>query len=288
MAYQFLDRTAALPKTSDEIATRFSHDDWMMTDAERCTLITVLRERQPECAIEVGSYKGGSLGILAKYCKKVYSLDVDPALRDARSQEFPNVEFIIGNSRQTLPMLIDKIQRTNESLGFVLIDADHSEQGVRSDINHLLRYKPNCPLYILLHDSFNPDCRRGMLTADWSLNPHVHLVEADFVVGRFVTAEEGKGARSMCCGFALAILLPERRTDSVLIRQNDFLIYRLAYLFSVNAYRKPWNPFYSIPRQTRIHMRKGKRILSRAIMAHAPKFYAWLRDYGRKKSAVSQ
>lgn len=288
MAYQFLDRTVALPKTSGEIATRFGHDGWMMTDAERCTLVTILSERRPECAIEVGTYKGGSLGILAKFCKKVYSLDLDPALRNERGHEFPNVEFIIGNSRQTLPMLIDKIQRTNESLGFVLIDADHSEQGVRADINHLLQYKPNCPLYILLHDSFNPDCRRGMLTADWALNPHVHLVEIDFAVGRFVTAEEGNGARTMCCGFALAILLPERRTGRALIRQNDHLIYRIAYLFSVNAFRRPWNPFYSIPRHTRTNVRKVKRFLRQAILEHSPKLHAWLRNHGGKKTEVSR
>lgn len=277
MAYQFLDRTASLPKTSEEIAKRFTHDGWMMTDAERSALSTLLSERRPDCAIEIGTYKGGSLGILAKYCKKVYSLDIDPTLRDEHGREFENVEFLVGNSRDLLPALIHKIQRANESLGFILIDADHTEQGVRSDINNVLRYKPKCPLYILLHDSFNPDCRRGMLTADWAGNTHVHLVETDYVVGRFVTTEEGKSARSMCCGFALAILLPEQRIGPPIIRQNDFFIYKLAYLFSVNAYRKKWNPFFAIPPS----VKKGRRLLRQSIREYSPKLYTWLKNSRR-------
>jgi len=41
-------------------------------------------------------------------------------------------------------------------LDFVLIDADHSSAGVQRDINNVLRYRPTRPLYIVMHDSFNP------------------------------------------------------------------------------------------------------------------------------------
>ena len=32
---------------------------------------------------------------------------------------------------------------------------------------------------VILHDSFNPECREGMRTANWAANPQVHAVELD-------------------------------------------------------------------------------------------------------------
>ena len=82
MAIQFLDRDVSLPTSISEIIYRFEHDQWMMTDAERVTLNTLLNKLRPECAIEIGTYKAGSLGILSKFCKKVYTIDIDKTCRD--------------------------------------------------------------------------------------------------------------------------------------------------------------------------------------------------------------
>jgi hypothetical protein len=65
----------------------------------------------------------------------------------------------------------------------VLVDGDHSAEGVRKDIDHLLRLRPIVPLYVVMHDSFNPGCRRGLREADWAGCPYVHAVELDFVAG---------------------------------------------------------------------------------------------------------
>lgn len=153
-------------------------------------------------------------------------------------------------------------------MGFVLIDANHSEEGVRRDLDNVLRYMPQRPLYIVMHDSFNPGCRRGIMTAIWSSNPHVHMVELDFVVGRFVTQEEGN-YRQMWCGLALGVLLPEKRTGDVIMRENESLMYRTALHHSVYRFHKWWNPAYSIP----LAAGRMRRTAGRLLRTHAPELF---------------
>jgi len=181
-----------------------------MSDAERCTIIMLLDKLRPECAIEVGTAGGGSLSMIARYAKKAYSLDIDPTCRERFHSRFPNVEFIVGDSKETLPRLLRTLEASNEKLAFVLIDGLHTSEGVKADIENLLAYKPTCPLYVALHDSFNPECRSGMAAADWASSPFVHHVELDFVGGQFNRIETN-GTREMWCGLALALMLPEPR-----------------------------------------------------------------------------
>ena len=113
-----------------------------------------------------------------------------------------------------LPPLLDRISGRGEELGFVLIDGDHSTEGVRSDINAILRYKPSRPLFIVFHDSFHPPCREGILTADWAACEHVHFVEIDFVPGVYhFEAFDTATPRSMFGGLAVAVMRPERCRD---------------------------------------------------------------------------
>lgn len=275
MAFQFLNRSVQLPLTAADIAQRLSgdHDEWLMTDAERATLHSLLTTLKPQCAIEVGVYKAGSLAMLSALCQKVYALDIDPACESAYASRFPNVEFITGSSTETLPKLIDRMQISGETLDFVLIDADHSAESISHDINSVLRYQPRSPLYIIMHDSFNPECRRGMKQANWSSNPHVHMVELDFVVGRFVTKEEGESYRQMWCGFALGVLLPEKRLGDVIIRENESLMYESALRHSAYRFHKWWNPFYSVPQAGY----RGRRMAAQVLRTHAPKLFKTLK-----------
>lgn len=95
-------------------------------------------------------------------------------------------------------------------MAFALVDGDHSPDGVRKDINHLLQFRPSVPLYIVMHDSFNPGCRDGLRRAQWAYNPQVHVVELDFVPG---VAHPAPAFRDQLWGgLALGVLLPEERT----------------------------------------------------------------------------
>ena len=133
-----------------------------------------------------------------------------------------NVEFVTGDSHSTLPSIVERLNQAGESPDFVLVDGDHSELGVRDDVNHVLSIKPVRPMVILMHDSFNPDCRSGMLTAAWEACPYVQLVDLDFVNGLFSpnsfdTAEAG----SMWSGLGAAFLTPQKRTEPLVIKRTQ-------------------------------------------------------------------
>lgn len=270
MARQFLDQLARLPATAADVERRFDPrgDDWWMTDAERLALTGLLSQIRPALAIEIGVFRAGSLTPIARFADKVYALDIDPSCQARFHDKFTNVEFVTGDAAETLPTLLTRLQATRAPLGFILLDAEHSRDGVRRDIDNILRYVPERPLYVLMHDSFNPECRRGMREAAWAANPHVHLVELDFVPGRFVTREED-GFRQMWCGFALAVLLPERRAGKLVIHENESLMFQTVRRRSVYRYQTWWNPLY-LAGELRYRARN-------ALRARAPALYESLR-----------
>jgi hypothetical protein len=277
MSVQFVDRSIRLPSTPEQTRQCLTgdHDDWQMLDSERSTLLAVLSSLKPACAIEVGVYRAGSLGVLAAHCAKVYALDIDPQCAVRYASRFPNVEFVTGPSAQTLPALIERLQASDQPIDFVLIDADHSALGVRGDIESVLRYRPTKrPLYVIMHDSFNPECRRGMKEAAWEANPHVHAVELDFVVGLLVGDDEAPvHVRGMWCGLALAILMPEKRSGPLVIHEREF-----AHFHAVLRHSRYWpelsrNPLFSVPRAAR---RARARLIALG-RSQAPSVYLALR-----------
>jgi len=212
----------------------FKFDDlpleWQMSRAERYAFIALLETAKPDIAIEVGTYKGGSLQVIAQSARKVYSLDISPDAREQLSPKFSNVEFLTGDSQQLLPPLLDQISASAERLGFVLIDGDHSTAAVRADINAVLNYRPICPLFVVFHDSFHPPSREGILTANWKNCPWVHYVDLDFVQGvfhrhAFATAEP----RSMYGGLCVAVLFPDSRSTDLQVQQSQRGLYDAVY-----------------------------------------------------------
>lgn len=190
-----------------------------MSVAEQFTLVGLLSRLRPKAALEIGTHFGGSLQVLDRFCEHVHSIDLDPAVRTQLAPQFPRVRFHTGASRKEIPRVLAEIEASGRPLGFVLVDGDHSARGVQADIEALLHYRPVETLHILLHDSFNPDCRAGMRAAAWAANPHVHSVELDFVPGTFhLTPQGGAFARSMWGGFALAVLRPEHRSGPLVIQ----------------------------------------------------------------------
>ena len=107
---------------------------WQMTRCEKYAFSSLLQHANPEVAIEIGTYKGGSLQLISKAAKKVYSLDINSKSQEALMPQFNNVEFLSGDSQELLPHLLNRLQKENASLGFVLIDGDHSTDGVKADI----------------------------------------------------------------------------------------------------------------------------------------------------------
>lgn len=195
---------------------------WQMSRSEKYAFSRILEHANPEIAIEIGTYNGGSLQNIAGVARKVFSLDINSQSQDALKPLFQNVEFLSGDSKKLLPNLLRHLQAENAPLGFVLIDGDHSTEGVKSDIDAVLDFKPNRPIFIVFHDSFHPASRAGILAAGWEKCPYVHYVEIDFIPGVFhYDAFDTAPARSMYGGLALALMLPNKRDFDLKIHQSQ-------------------------------------------------------------------
>lgn len=193
---------------------------WSMVHAERAAMIHLLQMIKPQISIEVGSESGGSTAVIAHLSKQVYALDVDPTVEE-NVKEHPNIEFIGGFSQDTLPGLLERL--VDQPLNFILIDGDHSTEAVMQDCENVLAFCPTAPLYILMHDSFYPSCRKGILAVDWQKNPYVHYVEVDFVQGIFSAFPGIQG--QLAGGLALIVMYPEERQDPLHIQQQHRKMY---------------------------------------------------------------
>jgi hypothetical protein len=191
---------------------------WQMNDSERLALTALLARRRPGCAIEIGTYEGGSLSLLSQYSGMVFSIDIDPGI-PGKLAGFDNVSFLTGPSAVVLPLLLRELDTAGVPVELVLIDADHTAAGVKRDIESVLAYVPKRPLFVVIHDSFNPDCRRGMQEAGWAACPHVQWVDLDFVPGRLVE-HEGPFHGQLWGGLAVALLTPARRTATLTVRTS--------------------------------------------------------------------
>ncbi len=212
---------------------------WQMTRPEKFAFASLVDKVKPKVAIEIGTFKGGSLQLLSRVAQKVYSIDISPQCPEKLGNLFNNVEFWVGDSKKVLPELLKKIQDNNELLEFVLTDGGHSTRGVQSDINILLKYIPSRPIYIVFHDSFYPACRKGILRADWHSCPYVHYVEIDFIPGvyhrkPFDTAK----SRSMFGGLALGLMLPESRNHQLVINQSQRGLYNTIFHHSRHGIKR--------------------------------------------------
>jgi SAM-dependent methyltransferase len=188
---------------------------WQMNESERLGLIAILHRIKPRCAIEIGTYKGGSLSLISQYAETAFSIDIDPAISE-KFKCFKNVSFLTGPSQVILPLLLAELEKADIAVEFVLINGDHSAAGVKRDIEILLDYVPKKPMFVLMHDGFNPECRRGMLEVNWEKSPYVHWVDMDFISGRLI--EYGGGGKGeLGGGLGMAYFHPVERKKPIRI-----------------------------------------------------------------------
>jgi hypothetical protein len=79
--------------------------------------------------------------------------------------------------------------RAGTSIDFVLIDGDHSAEGVRRDIVDVLGSAAITRSVIVLHDTLNPIVREGIEAARIGDHPKVALYELDLVPGYLARRE---------------------------------------------------------------------------------------------------
>jgi hypothetical protein len=199
---------------------------WQMMEWERMALTGVLARLRPRFALEIGVYYGGSLSLLSQFCEQVVAVDIDPEVT-SRFIRPANVELRIGDSVRLLPGLLAELQAKEAPLDFVLLDADHSTEGVKRDLNILLGWRPTVPMVLLMHDSGNPGCRDGMLAADWEANPYVRHLDLDFVPGLIIEQMAMAGSPEMWGGLGMAYFTPEPRTEPLVVGRSAATTHRV-------------------------------------------------------------
>ena len=147
-----------------------SNENHLMSSREKLGLIGLLYCLKPERIIEFGFHRGGTTRWLAQFAKEVITVDVNEFVTKA-SEQYPNVEAWNCSTSEALKKIIDN----KLSFDLAIVDADHSRKAVCKDISGLINHAD----VILMHDSFNPECRKGMQDALKYQNSHAYYL--DFV-----------------------------------------------------------------------------------------------------------
>jgi glycosyltransferase involved in cell wall biosynthesis len=198
--------------------------NWQMHDGERLALLALLARHKPHCSIEIGTYYGGSLSLMAQFSDMVFSIDIDPEVLH-RVRPMPNVTLLTGDSAEVLPVLFRELTASQIAVDFILIDGDHSKAGLKRDIGLVLQYVPLKPLFVVMHDCLNPGCREAMIESPWYDSPYCHWVELDLVPGRPVDNEEAAHGE-LWGGLAVAFLQPTPRQGPLVVNRTADSLFR--------------------------------------------------------------
>ena len=220
-----LRKPSHVPVTEDQLAVGYEE-----LSMHQCLLSSL----KPKLSLEVGSYKGQTFSLIAEYSGRAISIDPDPSVKQKLGPLFPNAEFITATSDEALPELVSRFNNEGLPLEFVFVDGNHSKDFVRRDINNLLEYQPVTKTVILMHDSFNPECREGIASANWKQCPFCHFVELDFVPG--VVHPDFQVRGQLWGGLSMALLLPERREGELHIRRTHELAFQAACRVGVSSW----------------------------------------------------
>jgi predicted O-methyltransferase YrrM len=78
---------------------------WLMEHAERAALSMLVQLIKPRVVIEIGTRFGGSAFLFSQHAERVICIDVDNAVM-MRCAGVPNIEVVIGSSRQKVPEIL--------------------------------------------------------------------------------------------------------------------------------------------------------------------------------------
>jgi len=187
--------------------------NWQMKFGERCALEGILSVLEPRLSIEIGTAQGGSLARIAAHSQEVHSFDLVDEVGDRNGLD--NVQFHVGDSAQLVPEFLEQLAEAGRSVDFVLVDGDHTTEGVQRDARALLASEACSSTVVVFHDATNEEVRAGLDALNLATHPKVALVSLDFVPGYVVA--EGARRHEIWNGLALAVLDESRRGDGALV-----------------------------------------------------------------------
>jgi hypothetical protein len=199
-----------------------------MAFGERAALVALLADLEPDLAVEVGTYHGGSLRRIAAHAREVHTLDVDPG-HARHAEALPNATFHLGDSARTLPALLAAFEREGRHVDFALVDGAHTGEAVRRDCEALLASGACRHTTIVFHDSANGEVRGALEALDLPHHPKVAAAILDFVPGYLVRADAAANAGEQWNGLGLVVLdehPPRPAIDNQPARENVADVYR--------------------------------------------------------------
>lgn len=190
---------------------------WQMSLGERAAVEGVLAQLTPELAIEIGSMEGASLRRIAAHAREVHSFDLH-----APSLPMPDsVTLHTGDSHELLPAFLSEQAEAGRNIDFVMVDGDHSSEGVKRDLEDLLNSRAVAQTVILIHDTANEKVRRGVDAVHFPAWPKVAHVELDFVPGQVFS--EPALRNELWCGLGLVVV------DAMRLAYNNGSVYQQRY-----------------------------------------------------------
>ena len=146
---------------------------WMMAPNERLAIIGIINIIKPISVLELGYASGGCTEYLSKYSKNVYTVDIDKKVLEV-SGTFKNViPFNMTTDEAYKLFKKDKIH-----FNFCIVDADHSTEGACRDLGFAIELSD----IIIMHDTSNPECRKGYQLA---LKKKDIYFDLDFMEGHY-------------------------------------------------------------------------------------------------------
>ena len=178
-----------------------------MSVGERAALEGFLELAKPALAIEIGRAEGGSLRRIAAHSAEVHSLDL--VAPPPELAELEQVHFHTGDSHELLSSLLAELASAGRNVDLVLVDGDHSADGVRRDLEDLLASPAVSRTLILIHDTTNEEVRAGVDRVDLDRAAKVAYVDLDAVSGRLFRAES---LRNQLWGGLGVVVVDDART----------------------------------------------------------------------------
>jgi hypothetical protein len=158
----------------------FEERAWQMSLGERAAIEGVLAQLRPALAIEIGSAEGASSRMLAAHAGELHCFDLT-----APSLPLPeNVILHIGDSHELLPAFLASLSEHGRNVELVIVDGDHTAEGVQRDVEDLLNSTALARGAILIHDTANQRVRRGLDSVRFAAWPKVSYVDLDWIPGR--------------------------------------------------------------------------------------------------------
>lgn len=137
-----------------------------MLKPERILLYALIYGRRPKCCLEIGTFRGGSSVIICAAMDDVgygrlVCVDPAPRLDDATWRAIQHRAILFD---QPSPQALTKAaQAAADKFDFVLIDGDHSYQGVLNDVEGVLPLLAD-EAYLLFHDCHYVEIRQAIDT----------------------------------------------------------------------------------------------------------------------------